>query len=384
MSGVPGGVLSRLAGAGVQSGGLFFTGPSRIRVVLRLCGLAVFVIGSVAAAGADRRGLAAALATIGVATVLAVPALRDRYPWLDPVAVAVFLTSGCAMMLLVPRGAGWVPVLFTVSWAATRLPRWWAVGACALATLLAGGITWYVSGGPGNAIGLAGGCLALTMFSVSLRQSRSRAEAAEQARDANARAELLAERQRLAREIHDILAHTLSAQIVQLEGARLLLNKGAPADAVRDQVERAQRLARDGLAETRQAVESLRGESRPVDQTLPRLAAESGARYEQHGTVRDLGPESAVAIQRTVQEALTNARKHAPGAAVTVRLDYRDGDCAVSVSDSGAAGGAPVLAGTGGGYGLAGMRERAELLGGTLTAGPRPDGGFGVQLVLPA
>jgi signal transduction histidine kinase len=379
-----GGVLSKLATAGMQSDGVFFSTPSRIRVVLRLSGLAVFVIATVAAADADRRGLAFGLAVAGVASVLAAPVLRDRYPWLDPAAVGVFLATGCAMMLLVPRGAGWIAVLFTLTWAVTRLPWRWAAVVCVTSALLAGGITWYESG-PGSAVGLAGGCLALTMFGVSIRQARSRAAAAEQARDATARAEVLAERQRLAREIHDILAHTLSAQVVQLEGARLLLRKGASADAVRERVEQAQRLAREGLAEIRQAVESLRGDTRPLAETLPRLAADSGARYEQRGTVRELGPEAAVAIQRTVQEALTNARKHAPGAAVTVRLEYGDGDCAVSVRDTGAAPGRPApLGGTGGGYGLAGMRERAELLGGTLTAGPRPDGGFGVRLVLPA
>jgi signal transduction histidine kinase len=203
---------------------------------------------------------------------------------------------------------------------------------------------------------------------------------------------VLAERQRLAREIHDILAHTLSAQVVQLEGTRMLLRRGADPEAVLARVEQAQRLARDGLDETRRALDSLRGRARPLAETLPALAADAGAGYTSEGVARDVGPEASLAIVRPVQEALTNVRKHASGAATTVRLRYAPDATTVEIVDTGcreageavAAAVAGVLAGPGGGYGLAGMRERAELLGGELSAGPLADGGFRVRLCIPA
>jgi signal transduction histidine kinase len=126
----------------------------------------------------------------------------------------------------------------------------------------------------------------------------------------------------------------------------------------------------------------------PLDVALPRLAADSGATYTVHGDVRELGPEAALAFHRTVQEALTNVRKHAPGATAGVALRYQPDGCEVEIVDSGPRDAAPAeLAGAGAGYGLAGMRERAELLGGTFEAGPYPVGpdgkGFRVWLRIP-
>src|SRR5439155_16886870 len=135
-------------------------------------------------------------------------------------------------------------------------------------------------------IGLVAGCLGASTIGVSTRAAREWTAAAirllsseRETREANARTQVLAERQRLAREIHDILAHTLSAQIVQLENARLLLARGAPAETVRAQIDQAQRLARDGLAETKRALFSLRGEAKPVPEAVRRLAADAGAAY---------------------------------------------------------------------------------------------------------
>jgi signal transduction histidine kinase len=183
----------------------------------------------------------------------------------------------------------------------------------------------------------------------------------------------------------------------------MLLRHGADTDAVLARVEQAQRMARDGLDETRRALDSLRGRSRPLAETLPALAADAGAGYASEGDPRDLGPEASLAIVRTVQEALTNVRKHARGAATTVRLRYAPDAATVEIVDAGGPGpadadgpgtdgaetGGPAqdaasLAGSGGGYGLAGMRERAELLGGALWAGPLADGGFRVRLRIPA
>jgi signal transduction histidine kinase len=241
---------------------------------------------------------------------------------------------------------------------------------------------------------VCGGCAVIGTMLGGVRGRAENAErllaAEQQARESTAAADRYAERQRLAREIHDIIAHTLSAQTVQLEGARLLLERGAPTDAVRQRIETAQRLARDGLEETRRAVNSLRGEMRPLSDALRSLADTAGATYAEEGEPRPLRAEAALAVERTVQEALTNARKHAPGAKVTVVMRYLHDHDEVEILDSGAAGGGPEhvsLAVSGSGYGLAGMRERAELIGAELATGPHPvdpDGrGFRVWLTVP-
>ncbi|RLL69226.1 histidine kinase [Streptomyces sp. Z26] len=206
------------------------------------------------------------------------------------------------------------------------------------------------------------------------------------AREAEAESAALAERARIAREMHDILAHSLSAQLVHLEAARLLIERGGRPDAVLERVVVARGMAREGLAETRQALSALRGELVPVDEFLRTVTGHEGVRLEITGEPRPLPAEAGLAVRRVAQEALTNARKHAPGARVRVRLDYvRADEVVLEVRDTGASGPGE-LAASGGGYGLVGMRERAELLGGTLESGPYegPDGrGFAVLLRVP-
>ena len=197
---------------------------------------------------------------------------------------------------------------------------------------------------------------------------------------------VLAERAHIAREIHDILAHSLSAQLVHLEGARLLI-AGDRTDEALERVEWARRLARSGLEETRRALATLRGDVPRVDEALSELAEEHRTIGGAHcdltiaGHAKDLPAKAGLAVIRTTQEALTNARKHAPGADVRIDLRYTEGWCELEVVDSGG-NGPGALASSGGGYGLVGMRERAELIGGMLDAGP--DGkGFRVLLRLP-
>ncbi|WP_030376392.1 sensor histidine kinase [Streptomyces rimosus] len=215
------------------------------------------------------------------------------------------------------------------------------------------------------------------------------------AHKAEAETAALAERSRIAREIHDVLAHSLSAQLVHLEAARLLIQRSEDLEADRQQVlERvvaARGMAREGLDGTRQALSALRGEMAPVEDFLHHLTAAEGARLEVTGERRTLSPEAALALRRVAQEALTNVRKHASGARVTVRLDYAESEVELEVRDSGARrkprGGRPGalddLGSSGSGYGLLGMRERAELLGGTLDSGPDEEG-FVVRLRVPA
>ena len=207
------------------------------------------------------------------------------------------------------------------------------------------------------------------------------------ARVAEAEAAALAERSRIAREIHDVLAHSLSAQLVHLEAARLMLDAGAEREQLRERIVAARRMAQDGLAETRQALSALRGDFAPVGEYLKDLVEQlSEATLAVEGPPRPLTAEAGVAVRRTAQEALTNVRKHAPGARCALRLSYLDDTVELEIVNGPApreSGQVPGLASAGSGLGLLGMRERAELLGGSLLAGPEADG-FRVLLTVPA
>ncbi len=204
-------------------------------------------------------------------------------------------------------------------------------------------------------------------------------------RDAQVRAAALDERARIAREIHDILAHTLSALAVQLEGTRLLVEQRPGDPAALAALERASGLAREGLEETKRAVSALRGDELPGPEGLPRLAAaferDSGVpcRLTVEGEPVALSPEARLALYRTAQEALTNVRKHAAATAVAMRLRYGPREAELVVEDEGAPRPPPL---PGSGNGLNGMRERAALAHGRCETSPTPTG-FWVRLWLP-
>ena len=200
------------------------------------------------------------------------------------------------------------------------------------------------------------------------------------------RADVLGERTRIAREVHDVLAHSLGALGIQIQAARAVLTDHQDIDRAVDILVTAQRMAADGLTETRRAVHALRMDSRPLDEELRRATGSYGERYDVRvtlgigGVPRPVPPDATIALLRTAQEALVNAAKHAEGQCVDVHLDYGRDDVRLSVVN-GLADGAAALAeadainggsGTiGGGYGLTGMQERLRLLNGTLVAGPR-------------
>ena len=231
-------------------------------------------------------------------------------------------------------------------------------------------------------------CLGLALAGYTLRLDAEARGSAQRllaqeraARAAEAESAALAERARIAREIHDVLAHSLSAQLVHLEAARLLIERGADRDQILERVVAARGMARDGLTETRQALSALRGELTPLEDFLAQLVGTTvGAEVTITGERRALPAEASQAVRRVAQEALTNVRKHAPGAKVRLRLDYGQHQVILDVRDSGGSPGE--LAAAGGGYGLLGMRERAELLGGSLDAGPEEEG-FAVTLKVP-
>jgi signal transduction histidine kinase len=237
----------------------------------------------------------------------------------------------------------------------------------------------------------------------------------EEAQSAEVRAVALAERQRLAREMHDVLAHSLSGLALQLEGARLLAREDPADPRLADTIERAHHLAKSGLQEARRAIGLLRDEHLPGPERLEELVTEferdSGLRcaFTVVGNQHTLGSQARLAVYRVAQEALTNISKHADASRVDVRLRYEPDGTRLTVENfgrdqplvaepvpvgaavaaargeppphSGAAAGLGQREGTGG-YGLAGMRERAELLGGTLTA-TKTQNGFLVDLWLP-
>ncbi|MFF4252810.1 sensor histidine kinase [Streptomyces sp. NPDC001663] len=238
---------------------------------------------------------------------------------------------------------------------------------------------WLTTAATTGGLALAGYVLRLD---AEARGNAQRLLAQERAaRAAEAESAALAERARIAREIHDVLAHSLSAQLVHLEAARLLIERGADRDQILERVVAARGMARDGLDETRQALSALRGDLTPLEDFLAQLVdASAGAEVTVTGERRPLPAEASQAVRRVAQEALTNVRKHAPGAKVQVGLDFGEHQVALVVRDSGGSPGE--LTGAGAGYGLLGMRERAELLGGSLEAGPDEEG-FVVTLRVP-
>ena len=214
-------------------------------------------------------------------------------------------------------------------------------------------------------------------LAVSRNEAMTLVDELQDSRAAHAESAALAERGRVARELHDVLAHSLSALALQLEGTRLLArNRDADTEVI-DGLERAHHLAVTGLREARQAISALRGDDLPEIEDLTR--AFPGATLTVTGTPREPSSEARLALYRTAQEALTNVRRHSDSERVELRLAYEHDGTTLTVQDHGDE---PAVI-NGRGYGLTGMRERAELLGGRLNAGPTDDG-FRVELWLPA
>lgn len=213
---------------------------------------------------------------------------------------------------------------------------------------------------------------------------REQEAAASQAR---ARAAALAERSRLAHELHDVLAHSLAALSVQLEAARLTaIGAGAGTELV-GQISAAHRLTRIGMVNARRALQVLRDEDMPGPGNLPELISQTAAAaqlpisFREEGAPRPVPAEVGLTVYRAVQEALTNVTKHAGrGARASVLLTWAPAEIAVLVCDSGGDGTDACLPSSG--LGLSGMAERAALYGGRLDAGPG-EGGFTVRLRLP-
>ncbi|MFP5019944.1 sensor histidine kinase [Pseudonocardia phyllosphaerae] len=309
-------------------------------------------------------------------------------------ALAIVVTLAAGGELLLAGSSGWTAAaafpMLAAFIAGMRLPTRFAVLAAApvaVATLIVVGP--YDS--LGDPLVVAGVHAVMVLFGMARRDSARRVEEREQtlvadarAREEHARAEAIADRARVARDVHDVLAHSLSALAVQLQGARLMAQRDGAAPDTVAQLERAQQLASDGITEARRAVRALREGPAPVDVTaeLRELVDAHPGAVLDAATDLEVGAREGETVLRTAQEALTNARKHAPGAPVTVRL-HRTGDGAgveLEVLDRAIT---PAAPGDGQGSGLVGMAERAALVGAELEAGPTADG-WRVHLRLPA
>jgi signal transduction histidine kinase len=210
--------------------------------------------------------------------------------------------------------------------------------------------------------------------SAALLAQRERLEAERR------RADLLDERARLAREIHDVLAHSLGALGIQIQAARSVLTDYGDVDRAADMLTAAQRMAAEGLTETRRAVHALRSDTLPLADELAKATSSYAERYhvavslDTEGTPRPVPADATVALLRVAQEALVNAAKHGAGKPVTVRLDYEADGVGLTVRnelDATASDepGAVRVSTLNAGYGLTGMRERLRMLNGTLEAG---------------
>ena len=219
---------------------------------------------------------------------------------------------------------------------------------------------------------------------------QARAALLERDREEAARAAVANERARIARELHDLVAHGLAVTVLQAQAAQRVLAED-PA-AARRSLASIETLGRQGLAELRRLLELLdeRGEASPLDPapTLARLdelverVREAGlpVTLTVHGSRGDVPAGVDLSAYRIVQESLTNALKHAgQGARVDLSLTYRTDELEIVVADDGPA--ASSLPGTG--RGLIGMRERVGLYGGSLEAGRRQEGGFVVRVLMP-
>jgi signal transduction histidine kinase len=267
------------------------------------------------------------------------------------------------------------------------------VAAFLIAGLATGAPTETLLGYPLTFIGLWAFGLSRHAYLLRAEQAERMLAEARRAREAETQAAALAERARIAREIHDVLAHSLAAVSVNLQAAEGLLGAlpaGRPelAKAI-ECIGRAGVFTREGLADARRAILALRDDAAPLADQLAALAGEYQADgdlavdFTVTGPPRTVAAEAALAAYRTAQEALTNARKHAPGQPVRLSLEFSAAEIAVrAVNPLPAQAGGP-LAATGAQYGLTGLRERAALGGGTLTAGPA-EGEWQVCLRIPA
>jgi signal transduction histidine kinase len=332
-----------------------------------------------------------ALLGAGAAVLVA----RRRFPVL--VLAATYVTTFAYRATDNPSGAVWLSVIVAFGTAIYLRSR-----VAAIAFLVAGyvGFLWgpWVAGRRQNtpsatfALGLGVGLLLLLAGAEGIRLRRQRAAAVAHGRAQEAMRRAGEQRLRIARDLHDVVAHSIAVISVQSNTALHLMDR--QPDQARRALSTINAVSRQALAELRHAV----GVLRQADEDAPRAPAPTLARLKdlvarateagltvqvhEHGDRLELPTEVDVAAYRIVQEALTNTARHSGCSAAVVRIGYEPQRLRVQVDDDGR--GTPSTPSIGGGAGIVGMTERVEALGGELHAGPRTDGGFRVSAVLPA
>lgn len=355
---------------------------------------------------------AAAVFTIGLSLVVA---LRRKAP-VQMLLLTAAIGVGQLIMGVEPyfSDVAMLVIAYTVA-SAPAVPRW--ASRCALAGALLGpALTYWRYSYDDETRPVVANLVFTTLITVpfvlawvlgdSMRTRRAywaqleeRAARLEKEREAQSRIAVAAERARIARELHDVVAHNVSVMVVQADGAAYVLD--AAPEQTRQALETISGTGRQALAEMRRLLGVLRtGEQAEGGEYVPQPGVEQledlmdqvrGAglpvEFTVEGEPRELPSSVALTVYRIVQEALTNTRKHGgPDVGATVRVSYRDEDLELLVEDDGRGaqqelyeeGGADGL-----GHGLIGMRERVGMVGGSLTAGPRAGGGFRVSAVLP-
>ena len=373
---------------------IFASLDRRTSFLVRVCGLALVTWSVIGASkdgpGTTGRGL--------VVTILLALSVLGALLWMSrsdidrPLGpeVPLLAIGGGALVGASPNSAASAFVFVAIVTTGIRagLARSMHVTAVATLSLAVTVLIW-----DGAALGLlayALGFVASGLASSNVRQLRQQAEQAElllaqsqRSQEEALRAARLEESTRIAREIHDVLAHSLAGLTLQLEATTALIENGADREMILARVHRAHELARDGLRETRRAVGALRGDGPSPEEALATLAIAESTSLTIDGDGSLLRGEAGRTVLRVVQESLTNVAKHAPGSETTIAITV--GEEIVAVIENRLAE-VPVAAGplaaTGGGYGIAGMRERAEALGGTLAAGPT-ETGWRVELRIP-
>ena len=319
------------------------------------------------------------------------------YGWRRRWPTAAFLVSMLATtgLWLLGYNAGALPLLllFGGYFVAVARPRWEVV-ACTAAALGCFGLLWWAGGAPFGARDALMSVLALAITLALGRTGRLRvdlAEARAQAAEEAARRRSTEERLRIARELHDIIGHSLGTIAVQAGVGRHLM--AADPQKAAEALDSIARVSRSSLDEVRAVVSALR-EDEPAYHPAPSLADLP----DLVETVRSTGlsveltlPEdleaiprqTGAAVYRIAREALTNVVRHAHATVASVQVDHHDGRVELAVRDDGSGSEAAGLPGTSTGHGIAGMRERAEALGGKLSAGASTEGGFVVTASLP-
>jgi signal transduction histidine kinase len=304
--------------------------------------------------------------------------------WVRPRAVLCLgMIAGGSFAGATTDVVGFVPaVVALLILAGTPLVRLSVVGGAVLGSAALMGLATLVDPVPrGTVVSEASllvicalGGLSRRQYRVSEVQTRALLEERIVVEQERAQVATLTERSRIARDLHDVLAHSLGGLVIQLEAVDALLESGRAGEA-RDRVQAARKLAVSGLNEAKQAVSALYEPDRPIAEVVADLAETHRAIGGQVAVRGDadrgvLGAAGRTAVRRAVQELLTNARRHARGAPTTLDLDWDDNMLTITASTPAGPAAGPAV--PGGGHGLVGMRERVSEAGGTMTVRPGP------------